>query len=153
MKVSARPALYTALFTAGTLIVLILAYIPLVRAHQGWEDEVFWFSTCLSMLRHQQPIPSVLDDFPGTHTPLRFYGPTLFWIGAWVLKTFGATMRSWRGFTFAGDLAFLAAIAVLFRKIRGSWRAGAGAAFVFALSLNVSFWSRCPAARMRGRLP
>jgi hypothetical protein len=144
MKVSARPALYTALFAAGTLIVLILAYIPLVRAHQGWEDEVFWFSTCLSMLRHQQPIPSVLDDFPGTHTPLRFYGPTLFWIGAWVLKTFGATMRSWRGFTFAGDLALLAAIAVLFRKIQGSWCAGAGAAFVFALSFNVSLWFSLP---------
>jgi hypothetical protein len=144
VNVSVRRGLWTGMFTVGTLAVLILAYVPIVREHQGWEDEVFWFSTCLSILRHQQPIPSVLDDFPGTHTPLRFYGPTLFWMGALVLKTFGATMRAWRSFTFAGDLAFLAAIAVLFRKVRGSWRAGAGAAFVFALSLNASFWFSLP---------
>ncbi len=144
MRVSARRGLHTLLLAAGTLVVLILAYIPMLRAHQGWEDEIFWFSTCLSMMRHQQPIPSVLNDFPGTHTPLLFYGPTLFWLGTLVLKTFGATMRSWRAFAFAGDLAFLAAIAVLFRRVCGSWRAGAEAAFVFALSLTVSFWFSLP---------
>jgi hypothetical protein len=141
---SVRRGLCTGLFAAATFIVLILAYIPITRVHQGWEDEVFWFSTCLSMLRHRQPIPSVLNDFPQTHSPLRFYGPTLFWVGASALKIFGTTMRSWRSFTFAGDLAFLAALAMLFRRLRGCWCAGAAAAFVFSLSLNISFWLSLP---------
>ena len=93
MKASARPGLYTALFAAATLIALALAYIPIIRAHQGWEDEIFWFSTCLSMIRHQKPVPSVLTDFKGTHSPLRFYGPTLFWVGALVMKICGTTVR------------------------------------------------------------
>jgi hypothetical protein len=144
VKVPVRRGLCTGMFALGTLVVLLLAYIPIVRTHQGWEDEIFWFSTCLSMVRHQAPVPSVLDDFPGTHIPLQFYGPTLFWVGAWVLKIFGATMRSWRSFSFAGEVAFLAAIAVLFRRLRGSWCAGAAAAFIFSLSLSLTFWFSLP---------
>ena len=144
IRTSARRGAYAALFAGLTLVVLVVTYLPIVRVHQSWEDEVFWFSTCLSLLRHQRPVPSVLADFPGTHSPLEFYGPTLFWLGALALKIFGATIWSWRSFSFAGDVAFLAAIAVLFRRLRGSWRAGAAAAFVFSLSLSVTFWFSLP---------
>jgi hypothetical protein len=45
MKVFVRCDLYTALFAIGALIVLILADVPIIRAHQGWEDEIYWVST------------------------------------------------------------------------------------------------------------
>src|ERR1700750_2340309 len=144
MKASARPGLYTALFAAATLIVLALAYIPIIRAHQGWEDEIFWFSTCLSMIRHQKAVPSVLTDFAGTHSPLHFYGPTLFWAGALVMKIFGTTVRIWRSYAFAGNVAFLLAVVLLFRRLRRSWYAIAIVAFVFSLSLGVSFGLSLP---------
>jgi hypothetical protein len=144
MRSLMRQSLCTALFSVGTLLILALIFVPLARAHQGWEDEIFWFSTCLSIVRHHRPIPSVLADFSGTHSPLYFYGPTLFWLGALAIKAFGATMLSWRGFTLAGYVLFLAGIAVLFRQQRGSWCAGAGAAFVFSLSLTISFWFTLP---------
>lgn len=66
------------LLLLGTVLVLLLEYLPILRVHQSWEDEVYWCSTCLSMLRHTAAIPSVLADFPGTQSPLRFYGPVLF---------------------------------------------------------------------------
>jgi hypothetical protein len=135
MMPAVRRSLCTALFAMGALVVLVVMYIPIVRVHQGWEDEIFWFSTCLSMLRHLRPVPSVLEDFPGTRSPLHFYGPTLFWAGALTMKIFGATVRSWRSFGFAGNVAFLAAIALLFRRLWRSWCAAMIAVFVFSLSL------------------
>jgi hypothetical protein len=116
----------------------------MIRVHQGWEDEIFWFSTCLSMLRHQRPIPSVLYDFTETHSPLRFYGPTLFWVGALLMKIFGATVRIWRSYSFAGNVAFLAAIVLLFRRLRRSWCATMIAVFAFSLSLGSSFGFSLP---------
>src|SRR3979411_3197289 len=110
MKVSDRPAFYAVLFAAATLVVLILAYIPIIRAHQGWEDEIYWVSTCLTMLRHRGEVPSVLAGYARPADPRRFYGPTLFWVGAGVLNVFGFSMRTWRSFTFAGNIAYLASI-------------------------------------------
>ena len=49
MKVSTRPGLFAVLFASATLVVLIVAYMPIIRAHQGWEDEIYWVSTCLSI--------------------------------------------------------------------------------------------------------
>jgi hypothetical protein len=138
MRPIPRQSLCAALLAVGTLVVLFLMYLPILRVHQGWEDEIFWLSTCLSLIRHQNPIPSVLADFSGTHSPLEFYGPTLFWLGAAGLKVFGASMRSWRSFACAGNLAFLAAVAVLFQRLRCSWCATLLAVFVFSLSLGGS---------------
>ena len=127
------------LFATATLIVLVLAYIPIIRTHGGWEDEVYWASTCLSILRHKGSIPSVLADFPRPASPLRFYGPTMFWIEVAVLKVFGFSVRTWRSFTFAGDIAYLAGIAVLFYRLRRSWTVAMGAALFCALSIAFSF--------------
>ena len=144
MKVSARRDLYTALFATGTLVVLVLAYIPIIRAHPGWEDEIYWVSTCLSLLRHKGSIPSVLADFPSPANPLRFYGPTLFWFGTGVLKVFGFSMRTWRSFTFAGNIAYLASIGVLFYRLRRSWAIAMGAVLFCSLSIGMSFGITLP---------
>lgn len=144
MKVSARRGLYTVLFAIGTLAVLVLAYIPIIRAHQGWEDEIYWVSTCLSLLRHKGAAPSVLADFPSPVSPLRFYGPTLFWLGVAVLKVFGFSMRTWRSFTFAGNIAYLASIGVLFYRLRRSWAIAMGAVLFSSLSIGMSFGISLP---------
>lgn len=134
----------TILFVVGTAVVLLLAYVPTFRVHRSWEDEVYWFSTCLSMVRSGAPIPSALADFPGTQSPLRFYGPTVFWLGALALKLFGATVECWRSFTFVGEVISLAAIAILFRRLRNSWLLGAAAAFILSFSIGISFGFSLP---------
>ena len=144
MKVSARRDLYTVLFAIGTLVVLVFAYIPIIRAHQGWEDEIYWVSTCLSLLRHKGAIPSVLADFPSPANPLRFYGPTMFWFGTGVLKVFGVSMRTWRSFTFAGDIAYLTSVGVLFYRLRRSWTIAMGAVLFCSLSIGMSFGVSLP---------
>jgi hypothetical protein len=126
-------------FAAATVAVLVMAYIPIIRTHPGWEDEVYWASTCLSMLRHKGSIPSVLVDYARPANPLQFYGPTLFWLATVVLKIFGLSMRTWRSFTFAGDVAYLVAIASLFCRLRRSWTIAMGAALFCALSIAFSF--------------
>jgi hypothetical protein len=144
MNVSTRPARCALLFATATLIVLILAYIPIVRAHQGWEDEIYWVSTGLSMLRHGGEIPSVLADYAQPADPLRFYGPTLFWLGVGALKVFGFSMRTWRSFTFVGNIAYLASIGVLFYRLRRSWTIAMGAVLFCSLSLGMSFGISLP---------
>jgi hypothetical protein len=144
IKTSARRGAYAALFAAIAVVVLALAYIPIVRVHQGWEDEVYWVSTCLSLLRHNEATPSVLADYPSPQSPLYFYGPTLFWLATLVLKVFGFSMRTWRSFTFAGNVAFPAAVSVLFYRLRRSWTVAMGTALVFSLAIGSSFTFSLP---------
>src|SRR5260370_40311064 len=144
MEGDARGGWDTGLFAIGTLVVLVLGYIPIIRAHRGWEDEIYWVSTCLSLLRHKGAIPSVLADFPSPANPLRFYGPTLFWMGVAVLKVFGFSMRTWRSFTFAGNIAYLASIGVLFYRLRRSWTIAMGAVLFCSLSIGMSFGISLP---------
>jgi hypothetical protein len=144
IKTSARRGMYAALFAAITVVVLALAYIPILRVHQSWEDEVYWASTCLSLLRHNGPTPSILADYPTPQSPLYFYGPTLFWLATLVLKVFGFSMRTWRSFTFAGNVAFLAAVSVLFYCLRRSWTVAMGTALVFSLAIGSSFTFSLP---------
>jgi hypothetical protein len=144
IRTSARRGAYAALFAAITVAVLLLAYIPIVRVHQSWEDEVYWASTCLSMLRHDGPTPSVLADYPSPQSPLYFYGPTLFWLGALVLKVFGFSMRTWRSFAFVGNVVFLATVSVLFYRLRRSWAVAMATALVFSLTIGSSFGFSLP---------
>ena len=102
MTVSARRDVYTAQFAIGALIVLVLAHIPIIRAQQGWEDEMNWVSACFSLLRHKGAIPSVLADFRNPMSPVRFYGPILFWLGVAVFRILGFSTHTWRSFAFAG---------------------------------------------------
>ncbi len=144
MKASVRRDRCAVLCAAATVLVLLLAYIPVIRIHQGWEDEIYWVSTCLSMLRHKGGVPSVLADYAAPVSPLRFYGPTIFWFATAVLKVFGFSMRTWRSFTFAGDAAYLASIAILFYRLRRSWAVAMGAALFCSLSITFSFGLSLP---------
>jgi hypothetical protein len=129
----------TGLLALLLAVVLILAYAVLIRAHQGWEDEVYWVSTCLSILRHRGAVPSILNDYPRPFSPPLLYGPTIFWMATAVMKVFGFSMRTWRSFTFAGELAYFGAVLVLFYRLRRSWAIGIGAALFSALSLDPTF--------------
>lgn len=120
-------------------VVLILMYTVLIRAHQGWEDEVYWVSTCLSILRHHGAVPSILTDFPRPFSPPLLYGPTIFWMAVATMKVFGFSMRTWRSFTFAGEIVYFAAVLVLFYRLRRSWVIGIGGALFSALSLDPTF--------------
>jgi hypothetical protein len=144
MKASVRRDRCAVLFAGATVLVLVLAYLALIRIHQGWEDEIYWVSTCLSMLRHKGGVPSVLADYPAPVSPLRFYGPTMFWFATAVLKVFGFSMRTWRSFTFAGDVAYLASIGVLFYRLRRSWAIAMGAVLFCSLSITLSFGLSLP---------
>jgi hypothetical protein len=68
----------------------------------------------------------------------------LFWLGAGVLKVFGFSMRTWRTFTFAGNVAYLAAIGVLFYRLRRSWPSVMGAVLFCSLSIGISFGISLP---------
>jgi hypothetical protein len=60
------------------------------------------------------------------------------------MKIFGITARIWRGYAFAGNVAFLLAVALLFRRLCRSWCSIAIVAFVFSLSLGGSFGFSLP---------
>jgi hypothetical protein len=86
----------------------------------------------------------VLVDYASPADPLRFYGPTLFWLGTAVLKVFGLSMRTWRSFTFTGNIAYLAAVGVLFYRLRRSWTIAMGAVLFSSLSIGMSFGISLP---------
>jgi len=96
------------------------------------------------MLRHNGPTPSILADYPSPQSPLYFYGPTLFWLSALVLKVFGFSMRTWRSFTFAGNVVFLATVSALFYRLRRSWAVAMATALVFSLTIGSSFGFSLP---------
>jgi hypothetical protein len=96
------------------------------------------------MLRHGGDIPSVLVDYARPADPLRFYGPTLFWLGVGALKVFGFSMRTWRTYTFAGNIAYLASVGLLFYRLRRSWAIAMGAVLFCSLSLGMSFGISLP---------
>jgi hypothetical protein len=144
MKASVWSDRCAVLFAAATVLILVLAYIPLLRARQGWEDEVYWASTCLSMLRHKGAVPSVLADYPRPFSPPLLYGPVSFWLASVFLKTFGFSMRTWRSFTFAGDVAYLVSVGVLFYRLRRSWAVVMGAVLFCSLSLGLTLGLTLP---------
>ena len=47
-------------------------------------------------------------------------GQRYFWLVTLVLKILGFSIRTWRTFAFAGNVAFLAAVRVLFYRLRRS---------------------------------
>jgi hypothetical protein len=60
------------------------------------------------------------------------------------LKVFGFSMRTWRSFTFAGNIAYLASIGVLFYRLRRSWAIAIGAVLFCSLSIGMSFGISLP---------
>jgi hypothetical protein len=92
------------LFVSGfCAVILVLACNLLTIGHQApWEDEVFAVSTGLSLARSQPPILSVLAQYPGTGSPILFYGPVSFEVEALLIRVFGLSLVAWRLACFAG---------------------------------------------------
>jgi hypothetical protein len=68
----------------------------------------------------------------------------MFWFATAVLKVFGFSVRTWRSFTFVGEVAYLASIAVLFYRLRRSWAIAMGAVLFCSLSIAFSFGLSLP---------
>lgn len=84
-------------------IVLTLAISALTTERQAaWEDEIFAVSTGWSIARSQPPILSVLAQYPGTGSPIKFYGPVSFEAEAWLIRLFGLSLSLWRMACLAG---------------------------------------------------
>ena len=102
------PELSTALnrwlYVSGVCaVILVLACNLLTIGRQApWEDEVFAVSTGLSLARSHPPILSVLAQYPGTGSPILFYGPVSFEAAALLIRVFGLSLVTWRLVCFAG---------------------------------------------------
>ncbi len=84
-------------------VILVLACNLLTIGRQApWEDEVFAVSTGLSLARSHPPILSVLAQYPGTGSPILFYGPVSFEAEALLIRVFGLSLVAWRLVCLAG---------------------------------------------------
>ena len=92
------------LYFAGMFtIVLALAISALTTERQAaWEDEIFAVSTGWSLARSRPPILSVLAQYPGTGSPIKFYGPISFEAEASLIRLFGLSLSLWRMACVAG---------------------------------------------------
>ena len=92
------------LYFAGLFaIVVALAISALTTERQAaWEDEIFAVSTGWSIARSQPPILSVLAQYPGTGSPIKFYGPVSFEAEASLIRLFGLSLSLWRMVCVAG---------------------------------------------------
>lgn len=103
-RVSRRDGGANWLYFAGMFaIVLALAISALTTERQAaWEDEIFAVSTGWSIARSQLPTLSVLAQYPGTGSPVKFYGPVSFEAEASLIRLFGLSLSLWRLVCVAG---------------------------------------------------
>lgn len=84
-------------------ILLALVVSALTTERQAaWEDEIFAVSAGWSIARSQPPVLSVLAQYPGTGSPIRFYGPVSFETEAALIRFFGLSLSLWRMVCVAG---------------------------------------------------
>ena len=90
-------------FAGVAAIVVILFANTVVTEREGaWEDEIFAVSTAWSIVHSKPPHLSVLAQYPGTGSPLRFYGPVSFEAEALLIRMFGLSATVWRLVCLAG---------------------------------------------------
>ena len=90
-------------FAGMLVIVLALVVSALTTERQAaWEDEIFAVSTGWSVARSRPPIPSVLAQYPGTGSPIKFYGPISFEVVASLIRLFALSLSLWRMACVAG---------------------------------------------------
>jgi hypothetical protein len=94
------------LYSVGIAVVVLLLAINMVTIQRQtpWEDEIFAVSTGWSLAHARPPILSVLEQYPRTGSPIRFYGPVSFEAEALLIKLFGLSATVWRLACFAGVL-------------------------------------------------
>jgi len=124
------------LYFAGMFaIVLALAIFALTTERQtAWEDEVFAVSTGWSIARSHPPILSVLDQYPQTASPIKFYGPVSFEAEALLIRLFGLSLSAWRMACVAGVAFSIWAAMTLVNVAGGDKWAGLITGLIIALS-------------------
>jgi hypothetical protein len=118
----------------GTVVLLLVINIVATQRQTPWEDEIFAVSTGLSIARSQPPIPSVLAQYPGTGSPISFYGPVSFETEALLIRIFGLSATAWRLACFAGVLLGVLVAWNLVKVVGGDKWAALITALVVALS-------------------
>jgi len=120
-------------------VVLILFANTVVTEREGaWEDEIFAVSTAWSIVHSKPPRLSVLAQYPGTGSPLRFYGPVSFEAEALLIRMFGLSETVWRLVCIAGVLLSIWASLRLVHLAGGDKWAALITALVIALSGSVA---------------
>lgn len=126
-------------FAGIAAVVLVLLANTVVTVREGaWEDEIFAVSTAWSMVHSKPPDLSVLAQYPGTGSPLRFYGPVSFEAEALLIRSFGLSATVWRLACLAGVILSIWASLRLVNLAGGDNRAGLITASIIALSGSVA---------------
>lgn len=120
-------------FLVGIVVVIfvLVSSALMIGRESTWEDEVFAVSTGWSMVHSWPPAPSVLGQYPGTGSPIRFYGPVSFEVAAWLIRIGGLSATAWRLACFAGVVLTLWSTVGLVRLCGGNrWAQLTAALFV-----------------------
>jgi hypothetical protein len=126
-------------FAGIAAVVLVLLANTVVTVREGaWEDEIFAVSTAWSIVHSKPPVLSVLAQYPGTGSPLRFYGPVSFEAEALLMRVFGLSATVWRLACFAGVILSIWASLRLVNLAGGDDRAGFITALIITLSGSVA---------------
>jgi hypothetical protein len=62
------------------LSTMLLQFLPIMKSSLSWEDETLYSSLSLVLLRGGTT-PTILAEFPGTHSRFELYGPVTFRMG------------------------------------------------------------------------
>jgi hypothetical protein len=120
------------------VVVVLLANTVVTMREGAWEDEIFAVSTAWSIVHSKPPVLSVLARYPGTGSPLRFYGPVSFEAEALLIRAFGLSATVWRLACLAGVILSIWASLALVKLAGGDNRAGLITASIIALSGSVA---------------
>jgi hypothetical protein len=122
----------------AAVALVLLANTVLTVRECAWEDEIFAVSTAWSIVHSKPPVLSVLAQYPGTGSPLRFYGPVSFEAEALLIRAFGLSATVWRLACLAGVILSIWASLRLVKLAGGDNRAGFITASIIALSGSVA---------------
>ena len=122
---------------AAVALVLLANTVVTVR-ESAWEDEIFAVSTAWSIVHAKPPVLSVLAQYPGTGSPLRFYGPISFEAEALLIRAFGLSATVWRLACLAGVILSIWVSVALVKLAGGDKWARYITALIIALSGSVA---------------
>ena len=122
----------------AAVVSVLLANTVVTEREGAWEDEIFAVSTAWSIVHSKPPVLSVLAQYPGTGSPVRFYGPVSFEAEALLIRAFGLSATAWRLACLAGVILSIWASLRLVKLAGGDKGAQFVTALVIALSGSVA---------------
>lgn len=104
------------------MVIILALNVITVDRQLPWQDEVLVTSTAWSLAQSGEPSLSVLAQYPGSGSPVRFYGPVSYETAAALLRMFGLSLAPWRLVCLAG-VGLTAAAGTLLVRVAGGDRA------------------------------